>query len=84
MGRAFMDNRIIDALLELKADISEIKKSQLGLKDGQNRLEGKLYKIEDDMSDMRNDVSEVKVTVNALANALLSTSKDVKELKSKH
>ncbi len=78
-----MENRIIDALLEIKTDIGEIKKAQTDLKEGQGRLEGKIYKFEDDVADLHGDISEIKTTVNALSDALLTTSKEVRQLKNR-
>jgi len=75
-----MENKVIDMLLEIKSDIGEIKKGQFELKDGLNRLEGKMYKVEDDVSDI-SDVAEIKTTVNAISDALITTSKEVKQLK---
>jgi septal ring factor EnvC (AmiA/AmiB activator) len=80
---SYMENKVIDMLLEIKSDISEIKKGQIDLKDGVNRLEGRMYKVEDDVSDIRGDVAEIKTTVNAMSDALLTTSKEVKQLKGK-
>ena len=76
-----MENTVIDILLEIKSDISEIKKGQIDLKDGVNRLDGRMYKVEVDVSDIRGDVAEIKTTVNAMSDALITTSKEVKQLK---
>jgi hypothetical protein len=53
----------------------------LDLKDGQNRLEGKIYTLEDDITDIKNDVAEIKTTMNALSAGLLDTSKEVNKIK---
>ncbi len=76
-------DRMINVLLEIKADVSDLKRGQLELKEGQNRIEIRLYKIEDDFTDMKNDIIEIKTTVAALSDALLDTSKEVKQLKGK-
>ena len=41
-------DRMINVLLEIKADVSDLKRGHLELKEGQNRIESRLYKIEDD------------------------------------
>lgn len=78
-----MEERFINILRDIKADIGglkkdvgEIKEDVSILKEGQQRLEGRMDTLEDDMSD-------VKTTVNALADALLETSKEVKQIKGK-
>ena len=76
-----MEERIINALLEIKGTLDSHSKSLSELRDGQNRIEGKIYGLEDDITDMKNDVVEIKTTVNALSAGLLDTSQEVKKLK---
>ena len=76
-----MEERIIDALVEIKTTLDSHTKSLSELKDGQNRLEGKIYALEDDVADIKNDVAEIKTTVNALSAGLLDTAQEVKKLK---
>jgi hypothetical protein len=37
-----------------------------------------------EMSEIKSDISQIKTTVNALSDALITTSKEVKLLKSQH
>lgn len=76
-----MEERIINALMEIKGTLESHTKSLSGLRDGQNRIEGKIYGMEDDITDMKNDIVEIKTTVNALSAGLLDTSQEVKKLK---
>jgi septal ring factor EnvC (AmiA/AmiB activator) len=76
-----VEDRIINALLEIKGTLDSHSKSLSELRDGQNRIEGKIYGLEDDITDMKNDIVEVKITVNALSAGLLDTSQEVKKLK---
>lgn len=76
-----MEERIINALMEIKGTLDYHSKSLSELRDGQNRIEGKIYGLEDDITDMKNDVTEIKTTVNALSAGLLDTAQDVKKLK---
>jgi septal ring factor EnvC (AmiA/AmiB activator) len=76
-----MEERIINALLEIKGTLDSHSKSLSELRDGQNRIEGKIYGLEDDITDMKNDVVEIKTTVNALSAGLLDTAQEVKKLK---
>lgn len=85
-----MEKRIINILLDIKADIGGLKKDvgelkeDVGLlKEGQQRLEGRMDILESDVAELKTDMSEVKSTVNALADALLETSKEVKQMKGK-
>jgi septal ring factor EnvC (AmiA/AmiB activator) len=76
-----VEERIINALLEIKGTLVSHSKSLSELRDGQNRIEGKIYGLEDDITDMKNDVVEIKSTVNALSAGLLDTAQEVKKLK---
>ena len=76
-----MEERIINALLEIKGTLDSHSKSLSELREGQNRIEGKIYGLEDDITDMKNDVVGIKTTVNALSAGLLDTSQKVKKLK---
>jgi septal ring factor EnvC (AmiA/AmiB activator) len=76
-----MENKIIDMLLEIKSDIGVLKKGQVEIKDGVDKLDGRVCKVEDDISELKFDVAEIKTTVNALSEALITTSKEVKQLK---
>ena len=67
--------------MEIKGTLDSHSKSLSELRDGQNRIEGKIYGLEDDITDMKNDVVEIKTTVNALSTGLLDTSQEVKKLK---
>jgi chromosome segregation ATPase len=91
-----MESKIIDMLLDIKSDIGELKKGQFEIKDSLSILDGRVCGLEDDfkdmkiemsdmkheMSEMKSDISHIKVTVNALSDALITTSKEVKQLKS--
>jgi predicted nuclease with TOPRIM domain len=79
--------RIINILVDMKADIGGLKKGQDELKQGQDYLNEKVGRLETDMSDVKErlgnleeDMSEVKTTVNALADALIETRKEVKRI----
>ncbi len=90
-----MENKIIDMLLEIKSDVGELRKGQTEIKVSVDKLDGRLCSVEDDikdmkieisdmkqeMSDMKTDISQIKTTVNALSDALITTSKEVKQLK---
>ena len=90
-----MESKIIDMLLEIKADVGDLKKGQAELKYSINSLDGRMCRVEDEigemksemsemkseMSEMRSDIGEIKITVNALSEGLLTTSREVKELK---
>lgn len=85
-----MEERIINILLDIKADIGGIKKDVGDLNKGQtliiervDRLEGKFDRLDERVGHLEEDMVEVKGTVNALADALLETSRDVKQIKSK-
>lgn len=85
-----MEERVINILLDIKADIGGLKKGQeeiikdvTALKDGQQRLDGRMSAMEADISDLKPDMSEVKTTVTALGDALLETSREVKHIKGK-
>jgi archaellum component FlaC len=84
-----MESKIIDMLLDIKSDIGELKKGQAEIKDSIFSMDGRVCGLEDDfkdmkheMSEMKNDVSQIKIRVNALSDALITTSKEVKQLKS--
>ena len=76
-----MGDRIINTLLEIKGTLDSHSKSLSELRDGQNRIEGEIYGMDDDITDMKNDVVEIKATVNALSAGLLDTAQEVKKLK---
>lgn len=57
--------RIINALMEIKGTLYSHSKSLSELRDGQNRIEGKIYGLEDDITGMKTDIVEIKTTVNA-------------------
>lgn len=83
-----MEERVINILLDIKADIGGLKKGQEELKQGQqrlegrmDRLEGRMDRLETDVAELKTDMAEVKTIVNALGDALLETSKEVKQLK---
>lgn len=90
-----MEERIINILLGIKADIGDLKKGQFELKEdvtilkeGQQRLDGRMDRLEGRMDNfegrmdgLEDDMSDVKTTVNALADALLETSREVKQIK---
>lgn len=76
-----MENRIIDILLEIKSEIGVLKKGQIEIKEGVDKLDGRVCKVEDDISELGSEVAEIKTTVNALSDALIITSKEVKQLK---
>lgn len=92
-----MEERVINILLDIKADIGGLKKGQEELKEGQQRLEGRMDRLdgrmdglegrmdnfEGRMDALEDDVTDVKTTVNALADALLETSREVKQIKGK-
>jgi len=85
-----MEERVVNILLDIKADIGGLKKDVGELKEGQKRLEGRMDgfegrmdRFEGRMDVLELDISEVKTTVNTLADALLETSKEVKQLKTK-
>jgi septal ring factor EnvC (AmiA/AmiB activator) len=80
-GGDSVEERIINALLEIKGTLDSQSKSLSELRDGQNRIEGKIYGLEDDITDMKKDIVEIKTTVNALSAGLLDTSQEVKKLK---
>ena len=54
-----MGERIINALIEIKGTLDSHSKSLSELRDGQNRIEGKIYGMEGDITDMKNDVVEI-------------------------
>jgi septal ring factor EnvC (AmiA/AmiB activator) len=76
-----MEERINNSLMEIKGSLESHSKSLSDLRDGQNRIEGKIYGLEDDITEMKNDVVEIKITVNALSAGLLDTAQEVKKLK---
>jgi len=76
-----MGDRIINTLLEIKGTLDSHSKSLSELRDGQNRIEGEIYGMDDDITDMKNDVVVIKATVNALSAGLLDTAQEVKKLK---
>ncbi len=90
-----MESKIIDMLLEIKSDIGDLKKGQVGIKDSVDKLDGRVCGLEDDvkdmkiemsdmkheMTEMKGDISQIKTTVNAVSEALITTSKEVKQLK---
>ncbi len=92
-----MEERVINILLDIKADIGGLKKGQEELKEGQQRLEGRMEglegqmdKLEGNVSELNervgrveDDISDIKTTVNALAEGLLETSREVKQIKGK-
>lgn len=85
-----MEERIINILLDIKADIGGLKKGQEELKEGQQRLEGRLDNLEGNVCELNervgrveDDISDIKTTVNALAEGLLETSREVKQIKGK-
>ena len=92
-----MEERVINILLDIKADIGGLKKDvgelkeDVGLlKEGQQRLEGRMDRLEadvleikSDVAELKEDMSDVKITVNALADALLETLREVKQMKVK-
>lgn len=85
-----MEEQVINILLGIKADIGgikkdvgEIKEDVAILKEGQQRLEGRMDSLEGRMDVMEDDISDVKTTVNALADGLLETSREVKQIKGK-
>jgi predicted nucleic acid-binding Zn-ribbon protein len=67
--------------MEIKGTLDSHSKSLSDLRDGQNRIEGKIYGLDDDITDMKNDVVDIKTTVNALSTGLLDTSQEVKKPK---
>ncbi len=84
-----MESRVIDLQRGIKYNFGELKKGQFEIKDVVDKIDGRVCKLEDDVADIGIDVSEVKTditdiktTVNALSDALIITSKDVKQLKS--
>ena len=76
-----MESKIIDMLLEIKSDIGGLRKGQVEVKDSIDRLDGRACRVEDEIAEIRSDLSEVRITVKALSEALISTSKEVKQLK---
>ncbi len=78
-----MEERFINILLEIKADIGDLKKGQTQIIERVDRLEGKVDKLDERVGHLEDDMSEVKGTVNALADALLETSREVKQMKVK-
>ncbi|MBI3755688.1 MAG: DUF1515 family protein [Deltaproteobacteria bacterium] len=89
-----MEERVINILLDIKADIGELKKGQFELKTRidkvetnlggrMDKLESRMGNLESDVSELKSDMSEVKSTVNALGDALLDTSREVKQIKAK-
>jgi chromosome segregation ATPase len=76
-----MEERINNSLMEIKGTLDSHSKSLSELREGQNRIEGKIYGLEEDITDMKNDVVEIKSTVNALSAGLLDTAQEVKKLK---
>ena len=85
-----MEERVINILLDIKADIGVLKKGQEELKEGQQRLEGRMGRLDENVSELNErvgnleeEMSDVKTTVNALADALLETSREVKQIKGK-
>lgn len=78
-----MEQRIINILLDIKADIGDLKKGQTQIIERVDRLEGKFDKLDERVGHLEEDVAEVKGTVNALADALLETSREVKQMKVK-
>ncbi|MBI3399021.1 MAG: DUF1515 family protein [Deltaproteobacteria bacterium] len=89
-----MEERVVNILLDIKADIGKLKKGQSELKTRidkvetnlggrMDKLESHMGNLEADVSELKDDMSEVKTTVNALGEALLQTSKEVKQLKTK-
>ena len=67
--------------MEIKGTLDSHSKSLSELRDGQNRIEGEIYGLEDDITDMKKDIIEIKTTVNALSADLLDTSQKIKKLK---
>lgn len=89
-----MEERVVNILLDIKADIGALKKGQSELKTRidkvetnlgghMDKLESRMGNLAADVSELKDDMSEVKTTVNALGEALLQTSKEVKQLKTK-
>lgn len=78
-----MEERIINILLDIKADIGDLKKGQTQIIERVDRLEGKVDKLDERVGNLEEDMSEVKSTVNALAEGLLETSREVKQIKGK-
>src|SRR3972149_10302073 len=85
-----MEERIIGYLIDIKSDIGglkkdvgELKEDVTILKEGQQRIEERVGNLESDVSELKADMSDVKGTVNALADALLETSREVKQIKGK-
>src|SRR3989304_6331090 len=85
-----MEQRIVGYLIDIKAniggvkkDVGEIKQDVTALKEGQKRLEEGQKRIDERVGNLEEDMSEVKGTVNALADALLETSREVKQMKVK-
>jgi archaellum component FlaC len=44
-------------------------------------MKSEMSEMKSEMSEMRSDIGEIKITVNALSEGLLTTSREVKELK---
>lgn len=85
-----MEERIVNILLDIKTDIGELKKGQNRIEGKVSNLDDKVGRLEDDVSELKAgvaglkiDMSEVKTTVNTLADALLQTSREVKQIKAK-
>lgn len=89
-----MEERVINILLDIKADIGGIKNRldqvETNLGGRMDRLEAEVSELKSDISEFKSDVaeikedmSEVKTTVNALAEGLLETSREVKQIKGK-
>lgn len=78
-----MEEKVINILLGIKADIGELKQGQSRLEGRMDRLEVDVAEIKSDVAELKDDMSDVKSTVNALADALLETSREVKQIKGK-
>lgn len=73
-----MEERVINILLDIKADIGGIKNRldqvETNLGGRMDRLEAEVSELKSDVAEIKEDMSEVKTTVNALAEGLLERS----------
>ncbi|MBI3754099.1 MAG: hypothetical protein HY266_08685 [Deltaproteobacteria bacterium] len=61
-----MEERLVNILLDIKADIGGLKKDVGDMKKGQMRLEADVSELKADVSTLKADVSELKTDVAVL------------------
>lgn len=90
-----MEDRVVNILIDIKADIGELKKGQIDIRDRMGRFENRMDGLENRMDGfesrmdgldgrmdrLETDIIEVKTTVSAIAEAVIDTSRDVTKLK---